>query len=99
TLAVPAAMSCQNRFDDGDIASIVELPENRQPLLGTEEHASSRPSRNVTIERQLELCGASRVQDIAGWRALPELAGEIEGTCEPGSMLTSPIQESEGDAP
>ena len=26
TLAVPAAMSCQNRFDDEDIASMVELP-------------------------------------------------------------------------
>jgi len=42
---------------DEDIASIVALLENRQPLLGTERHASSRPSKSVTIERQLELCG------------------------------------------
>jgi len=58
---------------------MVELPENRQPLLGTEEHASSRPSTNVTIKRQLELCGASRVQGhrwvAEGGRALPEWAG------------------------
>jgi len=47
----------------------------------------------------LSFAGQAACKDIAGWRALPELAGEIEGTCEPGSMLTSPIQESEGDAP
>jgi len=67
TLAVPAAMSCQNRFDDGDIASMVELPENRQPLVGTEEQVFSRPPRNVTIERQLDaLRGKPRARTSPG---------------------------------
>jgi hypothetical protein len=53
--------------------------------------------KSVTIERQLELCGKPRAW-ASGWRELPELAVEIEDTCKPGLMLTSPIKESEGDA-
>src|SRR5262249_34672630 len=60
------------------IRSMCELAENRQHLLGTEQHASSSPARSVTI---LELGGASRAQ-VEGLgrprRALPPLAGEIE---------------------
>src|SRR5262249_34844459 len=47
---------------DEDKRSMCELAENRQHLLGTEQHASSSPASSVTIVRQLELCGASRAQ-------------------------------------
>ena len=92
----PPQMSCQNRFDDEDNASMFELPVNRQHRLGTERNVSSRPSRIVTIVRHLELCG--QAHGSKGWRdpvGATAAPGEIEPTCEPGPILMWPIQASE----
>src|SRR5262245_30428650 len=55
TLAVPAAMSCEGRFNLTGRRKIFELAESRHRLLGTKRYVVSPCLMNVAGLRQLKL--------------------------------------------
>ena len=65
-----------------------ELAENRQLLLGTEQHASSQPARSVSDS--LSFAGQAERRSKGWWDPGARCcAGRRDrGTCEPALILT-----------